>query len=84
MEQNGKGERGRDGGNVRSDRGEGAVTGEDVSEKTQADKEEGGGSGEREVVSGVVREREKCEISERLCLCVRETDEEGWLRVVEG
>lgn len=45
MRQNGKGERRRDGGNVRSDRGEGAVTGEDVAEKTQGDKEEGGGGG---------------------------------------
>lgn len=43
-----RGERRRDGGNVRSDRGEGAVTGEDVAEKTQGDKEEGeGGGGER-------------------------------------
>lgn len=45
VKQNGKGERRRDGGKVRSDRGEGAVTGVDVAEKTQADKEEGGGRG---------------------------------------
>lgn len=36
-------------GDVRSDRGEGAVTGEDVAEKTQTDKEGGGEMG-REVV----------------------------------
>lgn len=40
-----RGERRGGGRNVRSDRGEGTVTGEDVAENTQADKEEGGGGG---------------------------------------
>lgn len=61
----------RDWGDGRRDRGEGAVTGEDVAKKTQTDKEEGGGGGggcegmrmERWYVrSGDTREKEKCGI----------------------